>query len=99
MGCGQVLIGTHRDDAGRVDVIMCHIVVPLDMVEIDGLGDAVGLVEIFEITEQAWVIDDATEVAFEVAVIDRIESDQGDEQPPVRFDEFRAEEITLMRQP
>ena len=83
MGWGQILIGTHRDDAGRVDVIMRHIVVALDMVEIDGLGNAVGLVKIFEIAEQVRIVDDPTDVAFEVAVIDRIEPDQGDEQLPV----------------
>lgn len=44
MGRRQVLIGADRNDAGRINVVVRDVVVPLDMVEIHGLGDAVCLV-------------------------------------------------------
>jgi hypothetical protein len=46
MGRRQVLVGADWDDTGRIDVVMRDVVVPLDMVEIHGLGNTGGLVEV-----------------------------------------------------
>ena len=43
MGGGKVLVGAERDDTGRIDVVVGDVVMPLDVVEVDGVGDAVGL--------------------------------------------------------
>ena len=75
---------------------MRHVVMPLDVVEVHGLRDAGHLIEIFEIAGEVRVVDDATDIAFEMSVIDGIEPDQGDEQPPIGFDELRAEEIATV---
>jgi hypothetical protein len=87
----QVLVRADRDDTGRIDVVVCDVVVPLDMIEIHGLGDTVGLVEIPEIPEEIRVIDDSPDVALKMAVVDHIEPNQRDKEAPVGFHEFRSE--------
>ena len=88
VGARQVLVGTERYDAGRIDIVMGDVIVPLDMVEVDGVGDAVGLIEVFQVAEEVWVIDDSPEVALEMAMIDGVEAHEGDEQAPIGFDEL-----------
>jgi hypothetical protein len=86
------LVGSDRNDAGGIDVVVGDIIVPLDMVEIYGFTDAVGLVEIFKISEEVWVVDDSADIALKMAIVDRIEPYQGDKEPPVGLDELRPEE-------
>lgn len=69
----QILFGSDRDYAGGIDGAVGDIVVPLDMVEVHGFSNAVGLVEVFEITEEVWVVDDSSDIALKMAVINRIE--------------------------
>ena len=38
------------------------------------------------------IVDDAPEIAFEMAMIDGIEPEQGDKESPIGLDELRAEE-------
>jgi hypothetical protein len=71
------------------------VVVVLDVVEVDGLGDARVLVQLARVGPQVRVVDEPPEVALEVADIDRIEADQGGEQPPVGLGEPVAEQIAL----
>lgn len=85
------MVGTDRDDTGRIDIVVRDVVVPLNMVEIHGIGDTVGLVEILEIPEEIWVIDDSSDVALKMSVVDRIELNQRDKEAPVGFYEFRSE--------
>jgi hypothetical protein len=47
MGSGELLKGAERNDSRRVDVVVCDVIMPFDMVEVYGLGYAVGLVEVF----------------------------------------------------
>ena len=82
------MIGTKGDDAGWIDVVVGDVVMPLDVVEVDGVGDTVGLIEVFEVAEEVRVVDDAPEVALEMAVIDGVEAHEGDEQAPIGFDEL-----------
>ena len=82
------MIGTKGDDTGWIDVVVGDVVMPLDVVEVDGVGDAVGLIEVFEVAEEVRVVDDAPEVALEMAVIDGVEAHEGDEQAPIGFDEL-----------
>ena len=93
MGSGKVLIGADRNDAGRINVVVRDVVVPLDMVEIHGLGDAVCLVEVFEISEEVWVVENSSDIALEMSVVDRIKPNQRDEEPPIGLHTFRPEEI------
>ena len=82
------MIGTKGDDTGRIDVIVGDVVMPLDVIEVYGVGDTVGLIEIFEVAEEVRVVDDSPEVALEMAVVDGIEAHEGDEQAPISFDEL-----------
>ena len=82
------MIGTKGDDTGRIDVVVCDVVMPLDVVEVHGVGDAVGLIEVFEVAEEVRVVNDPPDVALEVAVVDGVEAHEGDEQAPIGFDEL-----------
>ena len=82
------MIGTKGDDAGWIDVVVGDVVMPLDVVEVYGVGDAVGLIEVFEVAEEVRVVDDPSEVALEMAVINGVEAHEGDEQAPIGFDEL-----------
>lgn len=82
------MVGTERDDTGWIDVVVGDVVVPLDVVEVDGVGDAVGLIEVFEVTEEVGVVDDPSKVAFEMAMVDGVEAYEGDEQAPIGFDKL-----------
>lgn len=53
--------------------------------EIHGLGYSRLLVQVFQITPQVRVVQDAPEVALEVAVIDGVEAHQGREEGPIRL--------------
>ena len=53
---------------------MRHVVMPFDVIQIDRLGDAGLLVQVHQIVLQVWIINDAPEVAFEVAVIHRVKT-------------------------
>ena len=91
MGRRQVLAGADWDDTGRIDIVVREVVVPLDMVEIHGLGDAVSLVEVFEISREIRVIDDSSDIALKMSMVHRVESDQRDKEPPVGFHKLRSE--------
>ena len=71
------MIGTKGDDTSRIDVVMGDVVMLLDVVEVHGVGDAVGLVEVFEVAEEVRVVDDPPEVAFEMAVVDGVRNARG----------------------
>ena len=72
------MIGTERNDTGWIDVVVGDVVMPLDVVEVHGIGDAVGLIEVFEVAEEVGIVDDPPEVALEMAMVDGIEAHKGD---------------------
>lgn len=84
----QVLFWSDRNDAGGIDVVMGDIVVPLDMIEMYGFSNAVCLVEVFEIAEEVRVVDNSSDIALKMSMVDRIEPYQGDEEPPVSLNEL-----------
>ena len=81
----EILLRAKGHDAGGVNFIVSHVVMPFDVIEIHGVGNAVILVEIFEIAKEVGVISDTSDIAFEVPVIHRVEADECDEQSPVGF--------------
>ena len=74
------------NDAVRINLRVRHVVMTLDVIEIDGLGDPRLLVQIHQITLQIWVIDDTAQITLEMAVIDRVEPNKRAKKPPVRLD-------------
>src|SRR5260370_35188923 len=95
MWAGEVECRAYGNNARRVDVVVSKVVVALDVIEIDGLGDTRVLVEVQEIALQVRIIEDALDVTFEVAVIDRIEANERAEQAPVRLHDPMPEEIAV----
>ena len=92
------MIRPDGDDAGRIDVVVSHVIMPLDVIEVHRPSDAGRLVEIFQIAEQIRIIDDPPDVALEMPVIDGVEADQRDEQAPISLHPLRAEEIASARE-
>jgi hypothetical protein len=84
---------TERDDAARVHGHHAAVVVLLDVEEVDRLGDAGVLIELARVGPQVRVVDQAPEVALEVADVDRIEPDQRGEQTPIGFGDPVTREV------
>ena len=71
---------------------------PLDVIQVHGFGDAGLLIEIEQIAVQIRIIQNAAQIAFEMTVINRVETHQRAKQSPVGFHNARAEKITARRQ-
>jgi len=98
MNTPKVLRRANRNYSGRVDIVMREVVVSFDVIEVHRVRNAVNLIEITEIPVQVRVISDPSDVAFEVAVVDRVEPDQRHEEPPVRLERQIPKEISPIRQ-
>ena len=96
---GQIQCGTDWNDAGRIDVVVSDVVVPLDVIKVDSLGDAGVLIEVTQIGVEMGIVKDAANVALEVAEIDGVEAHERAEEPPVRFDDAAAEKIAPAGEP
>src|SRR6516162_11591351 len=84
-GRGKIDTRAGRDDTGRIDSAVAAVIVPLDMIKMHRLGHAGHLIERARIVPQFREVHQAITIALEVAVVDRIETCQRSEQPPVRF--------------
>ena len=60
----QINGGADRDDAGGINFGVRHVIVTLDVIEADGSGDPMLLIEIHQVTLQIRIIDNALNVAF-----------------------------------
>ena len=58
----------------------------LDVIEVHGIGYPINLVKVTEVTGQARIVNDPADVAFKMTMVHRVEPDQRDEKPPVRFE-------------
>ena len=92
--CGKVDDRSQGNDAGGINLFVGHVIMALDMINTDRFGNARLLIEIEHVSLQVWVIYDASEVAFEVPVVNHVEPNQRAKQAPVGFDEAIAEQIT-----
>src|SRR5580693_9895739 len=95
---GEIDQRADRHDAGRIDLTLAAVIVPLDLIDADGLGNAGHGIKIAQIIPQVGIVGDAAQIALEMAVIDGVETDERGEQPPVRFGDLTADQITLPRQ-
>lgn len=61
---------SHGHDTARVEGTMTAVIVPLDVLEVHGPGDAGHLIEAARVGPQVRVVDDAPDVALEMTEID-----------------------------
>src|SRR5690606_3342473 len=99
VGAVQVELRPERHDAGGIDRAVALVVVALDVLEVDGVGDAGNLVELAQVARQVREVGDAPAIALEVAVVDRIEAHQRREQAPVRLGDAIADQVALSGEP
>ena len=84
----------------RVGLIRCvaAVVVIFDVVKVDRFGDARPLIQFACIGEEVGIVDQPLQIALEMADIDRIETHQRREQPPIGFGNPFADQISLLGQ-
>ena len=83
----------------RVDAGVHDVVVPLDLVEVDGVAEARRLEQVAGVGPQHRVLGELVPVALEVAVIDGVEAHQRGEEPDVGLGDGVADQVALARQP
>lgn len=85
-----------REDSSRVDLLMGHVVMTLDMGHIDGLLDPRNVDHTGEPGESVWRVLDCELVALEMSDVDRIEPDHGGEKANIGFGhDISADELLL----
>lgn len=72
----KVLIGPKRDNARRIDVMMGHVIMAFDMIQVHRVGHLIILIEVLQVAKQMGIIHDAPDVALEMPMIHRIEPDE-----------------------
>ena len=77
---------------------MAGIVMPLDMLEIHRLGHAWPLIHLPQPVRQICIVGNSPQVAFEVAVVHRIKTNQRSEQPHIGFGQVLAGQIAMAAQ-
>src|SRR5262245_39280175 len=95
----QVQFGANRNDPSGVDLLMRHVVMTLDMLEIDRFCYSRLLIKVQEITLQIWIIHNPSNVALEMPVINGVKPNESAEKPTIRFDHSLAKKITTASEP
>ena len=85
VGRGEIENRADWDDSSWIDVVVRHVIVAFDLIEVDGIGDPVDLVEVAQISIKVRIVDYAPKIALEVAVVDGIEAHERYEEAPIRF--------------
>src|SRR5690606_2606796 len=80
---GEIEVGPDGHDAGGVEGAVAAVVMPLDVSEVHGGGNARLVVELAGEPPQVGIVDDAPPVALEVQVVHGVEADERREEPPV----------------
>jgi hypothetical protein len=99
VGSQKIEIRSERHDASGIDRIVALIIVPFDVCEIGGAGDIGILIKLAGEPPKIGVIHEASQIAFEMSHIDRIESHQGGEQTPIRFGQAFPAKVSMCREP
>jgi len=97
VGLSEVENRTDRHYASGVNRIMRHVIVTLNVFEVDRFSDTRLLIKIGHVVLETGVIENTAHAALEVNVIDDIKADQGAEQSPVGLDDMATKQITLVR--
>ena len=94
----EVELRSDGNDTGWIHLSLAAVVVPLDLLDADGLRNARDLIEIAHIVRQIREFIDVPPVALEVRVIDGIEAYQSAKQPPVGFRDRVSNKVAVLRQ-
>src|SRR5699024_5173202 len=85
-----------RDDLRRVDALVHVVVVHPDVVEVRGVTKTRGLEQVTRVGPQRRVLADFTDVALEVAVVDRVEAHQGGKEPDVGHGDVVTDQVSAV---
>src|SRR5262249_344718 len=96
---GEIDLRADGNDARRVHLALAAVVMPLDVIDADGLSYSWHLIEITGVIPQIRVVGDPPEIAFEMTVVDGVNPHERGEYAPVRFSQLPPGEETLPRQP
>src|SRR5882724_3466482 len=96
--CCQIERWPEWDDSGGINFGVRHVIMTLDMIEINRLGDTGLLIQVHKITLEVRVIDNAADVALEVTMVDDVKPDEGAEKAPVGFDDATVEQVPAFRE-
>lgn len=99
LGLGQVGASTGRDNSSGVDLEVRRVVVVLDVVHVDRLGDLGQLVDAASVLQDVGVVLlDALDVALEVSVVDWIEANDGGPQADICLSQSVTDKIVRLAQ-
>ena len=75
-----------------------HVVMALDVIEVDGLAETALLKQIARVGPKMRVVDDSPQVALEVAEVDAVETHERGEETDVRLGQLAVHEVPLRRE-
>jgi hypothetical protein len=96
--CGENQERASGHDAGGVEALVAPVVVVLDVVHVDGLRYTRLLIEISQISPQVRIVHDASQVAFEVSVVNGVEAHQRRKHAPVGLRYAVAAQVAPLRE-
>jgi hypothetical protein len=82
-----------------IDFVMRHVVMPLDVVEVDGIRHSRYLVDVAGVGPEVRVIYQTAQVALEMHVVDGIEAEQRREEANIGLSQLGAQQVAPRRQP
>ena len=97
MRAHEIKLRSDGHNAGWVDMLVAHVVVPLNVIEVHRFCDPRHLVEVSEIFREVRIIFDATNIALEMPVVHRVEADQGREQAPIGLGKVGTQQVARLR--
>src|SRR5665213_1458501 len=87
--------GPDGHDTSRVYLPLAAVIVSFDLIDAHRAGNSRHLIKLAKITPHIGIVGDAAQVAFEMAVVDRVEANERREQPPIRLGDLVAHQIAL----
>src|SRR6516165_4957507 len=96
---GEIELGAERDDPAGIDIAHAAVISELDSRQVDRFGDPRHLVDLVQVVRQIVIVGEPAQIAFEVAVIDRVKPHQGRKQPQIGLGEAVADQIALPAEP
>lgn len=97
VGGGEIDERPDRHDAGWIDLPLAAVIMPLDLIDVNRLGNSGHRIEVAQIIPQVGIIGDTPQVAFEMTVIDGVKANERGKEPPIRFGDLPPDQIALPR--